>query len=328
MIAVALDMKPREAGTSDLESFNAPLSEWVIAKFLAELRHVVKRGLRCDYRNVEENSGFLRGRLDVPRQMRQPLGRQHRFEIRHDLFGADRAENRLLRRALDQAATATQSPENWRLAQELRFFLHEVPQSTNVNADLRAWQGDRLMAHYRGVRPWCELILHRQMPYSLVGAWHGISMLLPMERLFERYVTSYLERVTNARVTFRRQAASEFLCVHEGERMFRLQPDVLLEAADRRWVLDMKWKQLDSSDRVNKYGISQADLYQLFAYGVKYLGPEGGELVLIYPKSASFAHPLSVFDLGKGLRLHALPFDLDQQELVGFANAALPMATT
>jgi 5-methylcytosine-specific restriction enzyme subunit McrC len=48
------------------------------------------------------------------------------------------------------------------------------------------------MAHYAPLRPWCELILYRQMPYSLVGVWRGVSLLFPMEKLFERFVAAWL----------------------------------------------------------------------------------------------------------------------------------------
>jgi 5-methylcytosine-specific restriction enzyme subunit McrC len=36
-----------------------------------------------------------------------------------------------------------------------------------------------------------------------------------------------------------------------------------------------KWKRLDSNDKENKYGISQGDMYQLYAYGQKYLNGSG-----------------------------------------------------
>lgn len=148
MISAAMDVKPREAGEASLQRFNAPLSEWVIAQFLAALDHLVKRGVRSDYLRIESAEHFLRGQLDVVHQMRQPPGRDHVFNIRHDDFVPNRAENRLLKLALDQVAKLAQSPANWRLAQELRSLLSEIPTSSNVMGDFRKWRSDRLMAHY------------------------------------------------------------------------------------------------------------------------------------------------------------------------------------
>lgn len=309
MICAALDLPSRDAGAAAVERFEIPLPEWLIGRFLCELERLVKAGIRFDYTRVESDEAFLRGQLDVARQMRQPHGRQHRFRVRHDCFLPDRPENRLLKLALARAASSAQSPENWRLAHELLQRLHEIPPSTNITEDFRAWGHDRLTGHYRPLRPWTELILSRQIPFALAGAWHGITMLFPMETLFERYVGAWLAKSVKAPAVLRCQAASRYLCVHEGAQMFRMEPDFLVEDSERRWVLDTKWKRL-GADKSAKYGIAQTDMYQLFAYGHKYLSGQG-DLYLIYPRTSDFREPLDAFDFHGGLRLHVVPFDLD-----------------
>ena len=309
MLECALDLPPREASEAVLQGFDAPLSEWVIARFLAALQHLVKRGIRSDYRRIEGEERVLRGQLDMVRQMRQPPGRAHYFALRYDLFLPDRAENRLLKLALERVAVATLQPESWRLAQELRHLLIEVPASRDVAGDFRQWRDDRLMAHYRDVRPWCELILQRIMPMALRGEWRGISLLFPMERLFERYVEAGLRRQLQLGAELHSQASRQSLCVHQGKSMFELRPDLLLSQGQQTWVLDAKWKRLDGDDREGKYGISQGDLYQLFAYGHKYLGGQG-DMVLIYPAWEHFEAPLDPFCFDGKLRLWVLPFEL------------------
>ncbi|WEE21415.1 McrC family protein [Aeromonas caviae] len=313
MLECALDLPARTMPEAALQRFDAPLSEWVMARFLATLQQLIKRGVRSDYLRIEGEERFLRGQLDVVRQMRQPPGRAHHFALRYDLYLPDRAENRLLKLALEQVAQATQQPESWRLAQELRHLLVEVPASHDVAGDFRQWRDDRLMAHYRDVRPWCALILHRIMPLALRGEWRGISLLFPMERLFERYVEACLRQQLLPGAELSRQAASESLCTHRGRPMFQLQPDLLLSHGKQRWVLDAKWKRIDSGDRDDKYGLSQGDLYQLFAYGHKYLGGQG-DLVLIYPSWQRFKAPLAPFhfDHDGKLRLWVLPFELGE----------------
>ncbi len=323
LIQQALQLKPREASVASLELFDAPLSEWVMGQFLTELDLLVKRGVRFDYQRIEEEQRFLRGQLNVVAQMRQPPGRQHHFQIRHDVFLPDRAENRLLKLALELVAKSTQDAANWRLANELRAMLAEVPASRQVNQDLRAWSRDRLMAHYQAIKPWCELILNQQMPIAVSGEWRGMSLLFPMEKLFEQYVEGWLRRrlVTGVRLTA--QAARHSLCQHDGSAMFRLEPDLLLQQGKQTCVLDTKWKRLDAADRQNKYGLSQADFYQLFAYGQKYLAG-CGEMALIYPRTAQFSEPLPPFDFSPELRLWVLPFDLDEDLLLAADDVDFP----
>lgn len=135
LILNALQLKQRETEYTDIERFDAPLTEWLMAQFLTELDSVIKRGMRFDYQRIEESQRFLRGQLDVVKQLRQPAGREHIFNIRHDIFTADRAENRLLKTALLRVCKTTQDNDNWRLAHELQSLLHELPTSTDIQAD-------------------------------------------------------------------------------------------------------------------------------------------------------------------------------------------------
>ena len=220
-----------------------------MAQFLQSLDHLVTRGMRFDYVRVEEEQRFLRGQLDVVRQMRQPPGRQHYFQIRHDIFSPDRAENRLLKSALDKVCRHTQEAENWRLAHELASLLAEIPASAHQSIDFRAWRNDRLMAHYRPVKPWCELVLGEHMPLALKGKSHGISLLFPMEKLFERYVTTSLKLALRTGAKLDSQVAQKSLCEHIGKDFFKLKPDILLTHNDVPWVLDAKWKRLEHTLR-------------------------------------------------------------------------------
>ncbi|MBN5030012.1 McrC family protein [Stenotrophomonas maltophilia] len=315
MLCTVLEIAPREGSPADVTLFNAPLNEWVMARFIAALDELLKRGLRFDYTRVREEQLFLRGRLNTSRQLRQAPTRAHVFHIEHDVFSEDRPENRLLRLALDRVCERTRNAGTWRLAQELSTRIASVPRSNHVSGDLHAWSSDRLMAHYREVRPLCELVLSGQSPLALAGNWQSPSMMFPMEKLFERYVGACLVRQFGRdwRVV---SAASEYLCRHRGANWFNLIPDFLLRRAGELRVLDTKWKVLDAmaGDPRRKYGLKQSDFYQMFAYGERYLSGTG-EMALVYPRHARFERPLPVFDFSESLRLWVLPFDLDRGAL-------------
>lgn len=325
MVQSTLDLPVRDVGAADLQLFDAPLSEWVMRKFLQALDHLVKRGVRFDYQRVEDEQRFLHGQLNVVAQMRQPPGRQHYFQIRHDVFLPDRPENRLLRLALERICKNTKESSNWRLAHELRGLLAEVSLSRNVPQDFKQWRTDRLMAHYQPILPWCKLILGEHSPLSVSGDWRGISLLFPMEKLFERYVEVLLRQKLPATGELLSQRANHYLCIHQEERIFQLRPDFLLKNAGQTWVLDSKWKLLNASDRPKNYGLSQADFYQLFAYGQHYLSGGKGDMVLIYPRTEHFSAPLKPFAFSEQLRLWVLPFDLKTGVLVGSEAVGLPL---
>jgi len=262
----------------------------------------------------------------VVAQMRQPPGRQHHFQIRHDVFLPDRAENRLLKLALEQVAKSTQDATNWRLANELRSMLAEVPSSKQVSQDLRAWSRDRLMAHYQPIKPWCELILNQQMPIAVSGEWRGMSLLFPMEKLFECYVEGWLRQRLLHGADLTSQASEYHLCGHDSGKMFCLKPDLLIDTPKQRWILDTKWKRIDAGKPEKNYDLSQSDFYQLFAYGHKYRRDEEvPRLVLIYPYWSGLQNALPVFDYGKGMQLWVLPFELDGDHLLDAESAGIPL---
>ena len=80
MLSVALDLPVRTTDKADIQTFEHPLLEWVMKQFVLSLDHLVKRGLRFDYLRVEEEQRFLRGQLDVVKQIRQQLGACAHFQ--------------------------------------------------------------------------------------------------------------------------------------------------------------------------------------------------------------------------------------------------------
>ena len=132
-----------------------------------------------------------------------------------------------------------------------------------------------------------------------------------------RYVEIKLRQQLPATYTLKRQAASQSLCTRWGKSMFQLQPDLLIQCGTANPIcLSTKWKRIATSDTDNKYGLSQSDFYQMFAYGHKYLAAKG-EMLLIYPYTGSFFDFLPSFDFSPDLKLWVVPFDLDNDKCTG-----------
>ena len=70
MVMEALQLKPRDGTMSDIPTFKLPLPEWLASRFLQEASDLLRRGLRQDYQRVAAREVFMRGSLDVARQIR------------------------------------------------------------------------------------------------------------------------------------------------------------------------------------------------------------------------------------------------------------------
>ncbi|SCZ85049.1 McrC family protein [Nitrosomonas mobilis] len=325
MLRSTLGLKHREAGAAELLRSRTPLHEWVIRQFLKELADLVRRGLRFDYRNVEEQCRFIRGQLDMTRQIRQTPEKATHFHVRHAEFSPQRLENRLIKTALDIAFKLTKDSDNWRLANTLSHQLVDIEPINQPLRQLGHWHHGKMMQSYSIINPWCRLLLEQLNPNFQKGKHKGIALLFPMEQLFERYLKACLRQQLAVGAKLTPQVSRRHLLSHapdsaEDETVqnwFVLKPDFLIEQKGVCFVLDAKWKLLDQrlSTSEHKYGIKQADLYQMFAYGQKYLDGKG-QLMLIYPKHNDFERPLPVFRFNDQLSLWCVPLDLYTGKLI------------
>lgn len=307
-----------ESEEAHLRTANRPIIEVLIYKFLTQVATIVKRGIRNDYTRIQEEQRFLRGRLDVSRQIRRPPSQRHIFDIQYDKYISDRAENRLIHSALKKSLNWSKSSSNQRLARELLFAFDAIPYSGNVQRDFSEWRNTRDMVYYQPCRPWCQLILSEQSPFFASGSWQGVSLLFPMEQLFEKSVAKQLSKLIAESHSLIEQAGGQSLVTHSKQNWFALRPDMLIrKRAESKYVLDTKWKLIDSrlADNKYKYNISQSDMYQLFAYGQKYLDGNG-EIFLVYPKHEHFEYPLGPFDYTSDLHLWVIPYDLERDQIL------------
>lgn len=318
MLISVFNIKDTNLGAATVGTLPHTWLESLMAMFLHEVNHLVHKGIKKQYFRTSEEALFLKGQLQVGKQLKKLPHQQHRFSIQFDKYSTERPENRLIHLALTMVSKWVTLPKNQRLARELLFYFSDIPISTNPSVDLSLWSNQRDMILYQSLKPWIELVLKNESPIFSAGNYKGLSLLFPMQQLFEDYVTLSLKRQLEKGFKLTSQAKSQYLVKHRGNNWFNLKPDMLITKSLKNIaVLDTKWKLLDgrASDTKTKYRISQNDLYQLYAYGEKYLGGRGN-VYLIYPAHTEFNIPLSVFDFSEQLKLWVVPFDLSSRCLV------------
>ena len=75
-------------------------------------------------------------------------------------------------------------------------------------------------------------------------------------------------------------------------KKFSLRPDIVIrrQSDSAVFVMDTKWKLLTDTPQSN-YGISQSDMYQMYAYQKKY---QSENVTLIYPFSDKVNHDANI----------------------------------
>ena len=93
-----------------------------------------------------------------------------------------------------------------------------------------------------------------------------------------------------------------------------------------KFILDTKWKRIVNKPRIN-YGISQSDMYQMYAYAKKY--KDASEIWLLYPLNNEISNSLDIsFSSDDGVKVHVFFVDVanieySMQELINNLKGAL-----
>ncbi len=284
---------------ANLKSLNLPLLEIFISMFLNEVSKLIKIGIKSDYVVLEDNLKFLKGKLKISEQIRKNIVHKERFYVCYQEFSIDRAENRLIKSTLEFLYRRSKSSRNQRLIREYLFIFDEISSSSDINADFSRLKLNRQTKHYEQALLWSKIFLQNKSFSPYRGSDVAFALLFDMNTLFESYVGNFIKKSFPGTIL---QHSEKHLV--ENPKSFRLRPDIFLED---KFIADTKWKIVKSRD-----DISQADLYQLYAYGKKY---NCGRLYLIYPKIDGVKQESMGFKYDDEMRLEILYFDLEKDEI-------------
>jgi len=258
---------------ASLKSSKMPLLEIFISMFLEELSKLIQKGIKSDYISKEENLHFLKGKLKMGEQIKQNTIHKERFFVEYEEFSGDRAENRLLKSTLDYLYKKSKRNVNQQRIREFLFVFDEVSLSKDVKTDFTKVKINRQMKDYEHILLWSKTFLlgNSFSPYS--GKSVAFALLFDMNLLFESYVGAYLKKQG---FDVRAQDKGKYLV--EAPSIYALHPDfVLNKGKENETIADTKYKNICKQQDIN-----QADMYQLYAYGTKYINTK--QLYLIYPK--------------------------------------------
>ena len=289
-----------------------PMLEVFVQQFLLNLNALVRSGLARRYIPVEENLSHLRGRIRFREHIRENLTNQARFFVTHDELSVNRPTNRLIRSTLDRLAPQVQSGGNRQLLRQLSAEFADVPRTANPHDDWRKHHIDRSMRHYESVMRWVGLFLFNHGLTTFAGRHANLSLLFPMEQVFEDFVfSSFRRHLKTYAVTGQRP--QKHLATIDGSKAFMMKPDISISSLEGNrvtFILDAKWKEINANRDHPKHGIDQSDMYQLYAYGKRY-GCKA--LALVYPKNRAFETELH-YRFHEDLHLICLPFDVEDPQ--------------
>lgn len=282
ILAVTYNL-PIEAGSiTQLGWQRDTVLELLIRLFCTKLTDAVRRGMPRNYLEHEDDLPALRGRLDMTRQFSTLAVSPQKIACRFDSLSPDIALNQVMRAAVSKLSRLAGAPDNQRALRELSFVYADV---ADVPSNALRWDRivlDRTNRRWRELLSFAQLFLSDRYQQTSAGTTDGHALLFEMNVLFERYVERLLSRAlvgTGLRVS---SQGGHRDCLYEGDvGRFRTRPDLIVRDDDGiALIIDTKWKRVTPRIDDPKQGVSQADVYQLMAYGRLYDCPN---VVLLYP---------------------------------------------
>lgn len=281
MLKTLRDFPSKTFSETNLSTLKMPLFEIFIKLYLQELIVLVKKGLKSAYYETEDNVRIFKGKMNFSKQLQHNFIHKERFYVVYDEFGLNRPENRLIKSTLLKLSHMARHDSNKKEIKRLLSYFEVIEPSKNIDKDFQSHRLERNMTHYKKALDWSRVFLKDQNITSFTGNVGIQSLLFPMEQIFENYVGYQIQQMTPSNWEVTLQKPVKFLF----EEQFKLKPDIILRDSEkkRHIILDTKWKRLNP--KLKNYGISQSDMYQMYAYAKKY---KSNEIYLLYPMTDQF----------------------------------------
>lgn len=302
MLRCLKDFPNKEFTNANLKMDRMNLYEIFINMYLQETRKLVKHGIKSSYIEKEDNLTVYKGKLLVKEHIKHNVAHKERFYVSYDEYQVNRPENKLVKSTLLKLQQLTCSAENDREIRQLLTAFELVEPSKNYDKDFSRISIDRNTKDYHALMKWSKVFLKNKSFTTFSGNESARALLFPMEKVFEAYVAKNMKKIFSRKgweVSSQDKGHYLFNTLNgEAHKRFALRPDLVVTREDNSVViLDTKWKKLVNDKSIN-YGISQADMYQMYAYAKKY---GTSEIWLLYPMNDEMRDCGQItFDSGDG----------------------------
>lgn len=267
---------------SALEKYNGSFFEVLISMFANELLDKVQNAAHHEYILEQDNRSFMRGKLLMHSHIKTNGLLANKFFTQTNEFTINNTLNQTLKFVTAGLYKLTNDPANKKSLRKCLALFDDVDDVRITRSQASQIHLTRLNKRFENLLLFARLFLDNQTLVAKSGRHDSWTILIDMNVLFEEFVAKALQQgLKDSRYSVMTQGPQKRFVrnVEDDRSVFVTKPDIsiLLDGVVQK-IADTKYKKLAEDD--TKYGVSQADLYQMFAYSRKYKTPE---ITLIYP---------------------------------------------
>lgn len=263
--------------------------EILIYLFATYTSELFTRQIYQNYTDVERELPFVKGRIDMNAYIKNNLstGNWAKIACVYDSFEMDNILNRIIKYVCKLLLPQTRVPETKRKLYDILFTLDEVTDTVCLAQDCEKVKINPLFSEMQTVLDYCKLFLANSMVFTWKKELKVFAFLLPMEKLFEEFVSGFMETHKNEifgnNYNLSPQSNKYFLAenLENNTKEYYLRPDIsILKGKDIKYLIDCKYKLIYQA---NNDTPAQSDMYQMLAYAVRH---KCRKIKLFYPQCA------------------------------------------
>ena len=315
MLKSLKDLPGKISSNADLKISNMNLYEIYINMYLNGVYSLLKHGMKSAYVSQEDNLKFYKGKLRVNEQIKYNFAHQERFFVSYDEFLPDRPENRLVKSTLLKLKKISSSAQNIKEINRLISAFDQVSISSNFENDFSKVIIGRNTQDYKNLMKWSKVFLFNKSFTTFAGNTPSRAILFPMEQVYESFVAKKIKKAfKNWSVSAQDREYYLFEELNSTKRkIFGLIPDIVIRKGNSTVILDTKWKRLIPDIKKN-YGITSADMYQMYVYAMKYAKNNViPEIWLLYPMTNEMKNSF-MFESNDGVKVNVFFVNIDEIE--------------
>jgi 5-methylcytosine-specific restriction enzyme subunit McrC len=256
--------------------------EILIYLFAKYTRDLLTNSIYQQYEEISRELPYIKGRLNSSTYIHENIcrGRWHKLNCTYDAFIFDNQFNRIIKYVATLLFKVTRNLDNKKYLREILFILDEVSDKRATAEECRNIKFNPLFEKFVTVRDYCLLFLNNCISFDYKNDLKLFAFLLPMEYVFEDFIFGFID-----------QEVEDISAIAQSQSIkldkngdFTIKPDLILKSKNTTIIADTKYKIIYSDDTDPKKGISQADIYQMLAYAIRY---NVKDIILMYPDTLS-----------------------------------------
>lgn len=277
-------LKIHKPGVADVNLQKHTLLDIFIHDFCQQLNQQLVQGALRKYISREENIGVLKGKLLSHMQFRHNLAHKERLYCQYDELSEDIFINQTIKFTLKLLLPRARSPRIKNEITRLLYAFDNVTDKQVSSTDVEQVTLGRNEKRFHDIVRLCAIFIKSLNPGTGAGNSRVFSLLFDMNQLFEAWVAAILKPLAlQLGWKLKEQGPKRYMAYRADidKSVFQMKPDICFvdRSGNPVLIVDTKWKLLATEDA--KLGVSQADLYQMQAYGNRYGVPY---LCLVYPQ--------------------------------------------